>query len=167
MGCRRDRNEKSSQVKSVVRDATMIREQVQSLRQRVCTAHAGAGPRFTWWTHRTPWCGQPSLPQVQVQTLWIHLSKCNGSVWAARLYLAFSLVLEQTGRITLGNLLVPNQTEIRGQAVRENATRDTSPQRESAHGTVTAGSLPLLAPRHQSAHGTVTAGSLRPLPPPS
>ena len=28
---------------AVVRDATMIREQVQSLRQRVCTAHAGAG----------------------------------------------------------------------------------------------------------------------------
>ena len=28
---------------AVVRDATMIREQVQCLRQRVCTAHAGAG----------------------------------------------------------------------------------------------------------------------------
>ena len=28
---------------AVVRDATMIREQVQSLRQRVCAANAGAG----------------------------------------------------------------------------------------------------------------------------
>ena len=28
---------------AVVRDATMIREQVQCLRQRVCTAQAGAG----------------------------------------------------------------------------------------------------------------------------
>ena len=54
---------------------------------------------------------------MQEQRPWF--SKCNGSVWAERLYLAFGLVLEQMGRNALGIYLYRTKLKLgRGTARR-------------------------------------------------